>query len=153
MRTDGTAAKGGRRLFHIRVRTVRVQTVCSGRTLPLVLLRICKFSWHCPSISDSLCANSRTLGYRKNRRPPFAAVPGFGGGVLLLVLEMCLGMITVYMSLFQEVFPHILCGNSEVIGAKSHLLQFLGISYHIEGQACLVDHLFSCGVCYWSRSE
>ena len=59
-RTDGPAGEEDIRHFHIRVRTVRVQGVCSGRTLLFGFVLLFGVL-QCSSISDELCANRRTL--------------------------------------------------------------------------------------------
>ena len=58
---DVTVGKQGPRLFHIRVRTVHVHSVCFGRTFPWELLvREKGFPGECSSRSDRMYANSRT---------------------------------------------------------------------------------------------
>ena len=60
MRTDGTAIKQIRRLFHICVRTGLVHSVCSGRTLPSNTLKTFWYFWQCSPISDEAFENRRT---------------------------------------------------------------------------------------------
>ena len=45
---------------------------CQGRCFKTEV-----FLGHCMPVSDSLCVNSRTLGYRRSQGPYFADLPGF----------------------------------------------------------------------------
>ena len=64
------------------VRTIHVHSVCSGRTLPWDRLGCFFGVGQCPSISDRVCVNSRTLDIGKDccliLRQPCRLLMGIG---------------------------------------------------------------------------
>ena len=60
MRTDGTAIKQIRRLFHICVRTVLVDVHGDRRSMTSNTLKTFCYFWQCSPISDEAFENRRT---------------------------------------------------------------------------------------------